>query len=471
MNYCNMFQCYSGQVLRDKQAIRAKRAGQLVRLVAQRNAGLVTDSTEDAPCHLTGEVGPYLWYVPRDMGYNCTAATDVQGQMGPDGNYTGYTGQLQRGTADFGMVFTQMPFPGDPVDYSTVFSAEKISFATMYKRPHRPQGPADLMASILQVDLPSMCVFLAFLAIFVKLLKIWRQKSSVFHVVQNLFQYVGIPGETFSLRWLGLTLITFIFMVNQYYSNVILVDLVRQEHPKVLKHFFDILDPKVDLYVGRNFLVRDILRNSRNLRVQLLADKIDKLTLNKTMVGEGVDEYDIFVGPPRDRLFGSLSGQDLLKHTKIVTCSVMKYKDGDPTVKQSLWIPQDSPYEFLTTAAYSKTLDKGIKQVLDLAMLRGFEHQVYTDILRSRVALKIKELILPEVVPDPLCYSDTILFEEASESDDITINNVFWITLLSIFLCALASVALVLEIRFIRSTKRKTKAYVVSSNAWFSSSR
>ncbi|KAI1298611.1 hypothetical protein HDE_04128 [Halotydeus destructor] len=341
MKYCNMFQCYTGQLLRAKRAIRAKRANQLVRIIAQRSVGLVTGSSEEEPCQLTGQTAKYLWYVPRDMGYNCTAFTDVLGQLGSDGNYTGYIGQLQHGTADVGLIISPMPMPGDPFDYSSVFSAEKISFATLYKRPHRPQG--------------------------------------------RIFQYVSLPAHTLGLRCLGLTMIVLFFIVNSFYSNFILIDLVRQEKPRVLRHFSDILDPKVDLLVSRTFPVLEILRNSKHQQLTSIADEIDRLTLNKTLVGEGFNTYDAYMGEPKDRLFAHLSFYNILKNTRVITCSFMKFNDSQGKEKQSLWIPDDSPSEFLTTFAYSKTLDKSVKQVLDLAMMRGFEHQLYTDIIRSRV--------------------------------------------------------------------------------------
>ncbi|KAI1298603.1 hypothetical protein HDE_04127 [Halotydeus destructor] len=447
MNYCNMFQCYSGQLLRDRQSIRAGRGSQLVRVVAQRNTGLVADSFKETPCQLTGHTAPYLWNVPRDMGYNCTAFTDVVGQLSPDGNYTGYIGHLQQGTADYGMVLNPMPFPGDPFDYSTVFSAEKISFATLYKRPRKPQGHTDLMAAILEIDFPSIGVFVSLLALFVAVLRIQRQKRNFFRIVQAFFQHVGLPAQTLGLKCLGLTLIVLFFIIQSFYSNVILVDLVRQENPKVLRHFSDILDPEVDVLVSRTYPILDILKTCENRQVRLLTEKIERLTLDKTLVGEGLDTYKAYIGKPKERLFGHLSFQNMLKNTRMVTCAVMQEGDSQLGEKQSLWIPDDSPFEFLTTAAYSRTLDKGIKQVLDLAMLRGLEHQLYTDILRSRVALKMKELLLPGIDADPLCYSDAILVEEASESDGITLSNFYGVMFVSGIICVFAVLSLLLEMR------------------------
>ncbi|KAI1278422.1 hypothetical protein HDE_14400 [Halotydeus destructor] len=418
------------------------------------------DSSSDSPCEFKGEMAPLVVNFPRHMGYNCTAFTDIRGELGPDGNYTGRLGQLQHGTADFGFIYAQMPIPGDPVDYSVVFSADKISFTTLYKRPHRPTGPSDLLASMFQIDLWSVCVFVALYALFLAVLKMAKQKRPLFRLVEAQFQYIGLPGDTLGLKCLGLTMIAFFFMLNQFYCNFILEVLVRQEHPEVLSHFFDILAPEADLYVGRMFRIRDILRNSKIERVREVADKIDRLTLKKVLIEEGADVYRMYA-EPKERLFGYLSAQNMLRNSRVIPCSVVPHDEKD--VKQSLWIPQDSPYEFLITAAYSKTLDKGIKQVLDLAMMRGFEHQVYADILRSRIALKVQELLMPGRKPDPLCYSDAILVETASESENITLTNVHMTLLVFFFLHFLASVALLLENRYqvgvstVRQKKRKRR--------------
>ncbi|KAI1298590.1 hypothetical protein HDE_04133 [Halotydeus destructor] len=457
MNYCNMFECYKGQALRDKQAIRAKRGSQLVRIISQRITGLVMNSSEGTPCEFKGAMAPFMVNTPRDMGYNCTAFTDIQGELRPDGNYTGYVGQLQHETADFGFIFAQLPLPGDPVDYSTVFSAEKISFATLYKRPYRPTGPSDILESMFQIDLLSICVFVTLYALCVAVLKITQQKRPWFRLVAAQFQDVGLSETTFGLKCLSLTIIVFFFMFNQFCHNFILAGLVREKNPKVLKHFFDILDPEVDLHVGRTFMIRDILRNSRIERVRAVAEKIDRLTLENVLIKETNDIYKIFA-EPNNRLFSYLNGQNLLKSNRLLLCSVVPHADSD--VKQSLWIPQDSPYEFLTTASYSKALDKGIKQVLDVALMHAFEHQVYSDIWRSQMERTLQELLMPGSKPDPLCYSDAILVERASQSENITLSNVFMTLLILFLLYFLAAVGLLLENRnrvVVSRVRRKRK--------------
>ncbi|KAI1305872.1 Pancreatic lipase-related protein 2 [Halotydeus destructor] len=444
MNYCDIFECYKGQALRDRQAIRAERGRQLVRIIAQRTPNLILDSSPDNPCEFTGEMGSFAVNIARDMGYNCTASTEIQGELGPDGNYTGYLGQLQQGTADFGFIYAPMPVPGDPVDYGTVSWADKISFTTLYKRPHKPIGSTDLLESILQVDLWSVCIFAALYALCVAVLKIVKHKRPWFSLVEAQFQHVGLSGNIFGLKALGLTMTAFFFLINTFYSNFILEALVRQEHPKVLRHFFDILDPEVDLYVGRTFMVRDILRNSKIPRVRAISDKIDKLTLKKVLIKEGRDAYNMY-REPKERLFGYLSAQNSLMNSRPMACTIVPHDEKD--VKQSLWIPKDSPYEFLTTAVYSKRLDNSIKQVLDLAMMRGFEHQVYTDIWLSRLTLKLQELLMPGLEPDPLCYPDYILVETASNNEGITMSNILMTLLALCHMCFLALVAQLWEMR------------------------
>ncbi|KAI1305870.1 hypothetical protein HDE_01078 [Halotydeus destructor] len=389
-------------------------------------------------------MGSFAVNIARDMGYNCTASTEIQGELGPDGNYTGYLGQLQQGTADFGFIYAPMPIPGDPVDYGTVSWADKISFTTLYKRPHKPVGRTDLLESILQIDFWSVCIFAALYALCVAVLKMVKYKRPWFSLVEAQLQYVGLSGNIFSLKCLGLTMTAFFFLMNAFYCNFILEALVRQEHPRVLRHFFDILDPEVDLYVGRTFMVRDILRNSKISRVKAIADKIDRLTLKKVLIEEGRDAYNMY-REPKDRLFGYLSAQNTLKNSRPMACTVVPHDEKD--VKQSLWIPQDSPYEFLTTAVYSKTLDNSIKQVLDLAMMHGFEHQVYTEIWWSRMALKLRELIMSGLKPDPLCYPDYILVETASRNENIRLSNVLMTLLVLCHLYFLALVAQLWEIR------------------------
>ncbi|KAI1298610.1 hypothetical protein HDE_04126 [Halotydeus destructor] len=380
------------------------------------------------------------------MGYNCTAFTDFLGHLEPDGNYTGYIGQLQRGTADYGMILNQMPYPGDPFDYSTVYSAEKIAFATLYKRPQRPQGRTDLMASILDIDFPSIGVFFALLVLYVAVLKTQQHGKTFFPHNSSFFPICRL---TCTYPWFKVSGLdhdcTFL------YGQLIL--LKRHPHgfgspgaPQGTPPFSRHSRAEVDLFVSRTYPVRDILRNCKNQQVRAIADKIDRTDLEPNL---SRGRFRDLQGLHRQTQEPTLRSPEFPEHVEEHSSYNLLHNESENSEdqeKQSLWIPDDSPFEFLTTTAYSKTLDKGIKQVLDLAMLRGFEHQLYTDILRSRVASKMKEILLPGVEADPLCYSDTILVEEASESDDITLNNVHGIMFVSSFIYLLAFLELLLSL-------------------------
>ncbi|KAI1303646.1 hypothetical protein HDE_02079 [Halotydeus destructor] len=407
-------------------ASRIARRKKLVRMVCLHIDNMVGKDFDPSDCKLSGTLGSKVTLMPKLLGYNCSMATDVASELGSDGNYTGFIGQLQRNVADFTSMPTNTPLPGDPVSHGAVMFADKISYTTMYERPHRPSSDSDVLSSLLQFDTLSWVAIMCSMAALSFVLTIQRQQSVFFLLVRCLLQYGELRTRALSVRILGWSMVVAFFLFNSFYSNFILTSIVRQEYPHILSHFFDILKPDVDIYFSQDFPFYDILKNSRIRKVQSVAEKANLLGLNNTFVAGGVDSYDIFLGQP-EKLFGYVGNYIQLDNTKILACTVMKIKNSEHTVPQSLWVPVDSPYEILMTAAYSKNIDQGVKGVMDLAILRHFEHALHGNIYILHFSNAIRDSFFQGTKPDSACYSGAILVKEPDTNHSIGLRNVIFV--------------------------------------------
>ncbi|KAI1285547.1 hypothetical protein HDE_11698 [Halotydeus destructor] len=406
ISYCNVFRCSQGLELSMKRATWAARKKQLVRIVALNIPNIVYRTLDPTECSLDGPFAAEFTLMPKEMGYNCTVVTDVLGERSDEGNYTGVIGQLQHDAADFAVATQSFPLAGDPIDHSVVIMEERLAFTTSYLRPSRPLGDSDILTSFLQFDLLSIVGVISLLSLFVFILKLKQQKNAIFIVSQYVLQYAGIQGLSTGLRLLGFIIVVGFFIVNSFYSNFIMAEIVREVHPSVLRHFSDIFKSDADLFVSEDFPRYRAFKTSSKKQLRLLAEKMEAQTLNRTLVRGGLSSYDIFYGQ-RKRLFGFLGTVGSQKYSRCLVCTLMQIHSAD-AITQSLWVPEDSQVLQMTTSAYNRKLCKNIQDVLNLALLHYFEHDLYGNIYYDRLMESLTSLIGNYEKPDPLCYSDVI---------------------------------------------------------------
>ncbi|KAI1303737.1 hypothetical protein HDE_02087 [Halotydeus destructor] len=424
---CNVFKCLSGQKLANKMAEIGARKNKMVRIVSLYMNSLVTNGENPNDCQLGGALGFSKPLIPKILGFNCTAFTSRYGRQNGSGNYTGLLGHVQRDTADFSASPTNMPLKGDPVEYSPVVMSDRISFSTLYTRPQRPSADSDLLTSLLNIDVYSWTALIFIVSLMYSILLYHKRKNAMFSIYQCFLQRLGPEGPSLSARCLCWTMLTGFFILNQYYSNFILARIVRPAQPYVLKHFFDILGKNVDMCYSEEFPVYDLMKNSGNSKVRQISDVMYGFGVDKLKLEGGINGYKKFLGPPRERLFGLFGSYNRLEHTKSLTCYLIdKWRSSEkyPGEDQSLWVPRDSPHEFFKSLSYSKKIDKDVKLVLDLAVLRFFEHNLYGDRYYRRHIDAVREAYFQDSeTPDHLCYSEKILTGEPDNNHGINLQN------------------------------------------------
>ncbi|KAI1298144.1 hypothetical protein HDE_04337 [Halotydeus destructor] len=127
----------------------------------------------------------------------------------------------------------------------------------------------------------------------------------------------------------------------------------------------------------------------------------------------------------------------------------------------SIWVPSDSPHDYMLSFGYSKCLDEDVKKVLDLGFRHAFEHDLYGEIYHSRIANIFKGSdLLSDVTPDPLCYSDEIIIGNPEDNHAISLSNTAGLLVSLAVGTLLAGGMLVRETscrRYFKPSKRKRK--------------
>ncbi|KAI1303736.1 hypothetical protein HDE_02080 [Halotydeus destructor] len=426
LNYCKVFSCLSGLKKAQKSAERAWRKTKTVRIVALEVSQVVYNSENPYSCQLDGPLGSQFRLLPKLLGFNCTALAQGPSYLEGDGNYTGFIGDLQRSKADFSAMPKSMPLAGDPCAYSPVVTADKLSYVTMYRRPHSPNSDSDLLSSFHQIDSYSWLALAAMLISVYLVLKALRQQLVMFRIIECFFQHVGLQGSSLANKLLGSTMVITFYILALFYSNFLLTEIVRQEHANALKMFLDILRPSADIFFYEDYPVYDTLKTSKNPNLLKIAEKAGS---EATLKG-GIESYNKFLSLP-DKLFGIFGGYSRLKAHRMLICATMQKAGINEDLdreKYSLWIPKDSPHEYFISLGYSKNLDPDIKQVLDSAIQHQSEHNLYGEIFHNWITKSILATnLLNDITPGHLCYLDEVLFEDPDNNHAISLHNTAWL--------------------------------------------
>ncbi|KAI1303635.1 hypothetical protein HDE_02092 [Halotydeus destructor] len=388
---------------------------------------VVNSSTQGKDCTLGGALGSTYALFPKYLGFNCTAYTAHSSRRDKDGNYTGYIGRLQSGLADFSPTTAHVPLAGLPVDYSPVVTSDKLTFTTVYDRPKQAISDSDLLASFQQIDIVSWAAFVLLVIGTAFVLRYQKYKWPLFEVFQCFFQYTGFEAKTLSGRLHSWATLVGFFVLALFYSNFMLSELVQEEHPTVLKNFFDVLKPEAAIRFTSAFPEDLALKNSKNARVRLISEIIEREGVAKLTAIGMKNGLDLYLKPPEGCLVAVFGGQSRIKHAKRVICPML-LKDslahGEPDNTRALWVPPDSPLEILIAIPCNKKLDKGVKKVLDLAVQRYVEHDLFGNIFYERSFDILKEIMYGAATrSDRLCDADKILIGDPDDDQSINMRN------------------------------------------------
>ncbi|KAI1303733.1 hypothetical protein HDE_02083 [Halotydeus destructor] len=418
--YCHLFDCLSGQKKLELERRQHERKDVLVRIVSQYFPAMMMNSSDPSNCEIGGTLGNVMPLFPRSLGYNCTAIVDDLG--GPDsmGNHSGMIGRFQADTADFSPILFRVPLEGDPIAFDHIVFTDKISFSTAYKRPKAPMADNDVTASFRLIENHVWFYLIFMIVLLYAVLKRQGHKNPGFVILKYFLQMTGQQTRAISSRILALAVLVGFFVIGMFYSNFMLSELVRQEKPNVLRNFFDVLRPDAEMFFSSDSQMLNELKRSNNPRMKQIVEKYEK-SANKKAPMEGMEGFNEFLGKAllsngSVALFGK---NIMIQNQKIVGCAMMASAGA---VDYCLWVPEDSPHEWLMAAPFNKRLDKATRLTIEKAVVQYVERGMYGDILWYQFMSIVKREIFPGKT-DPVCYSPTIISEDPDIHHSLSIVN------------------------------------------------
>ncbi|KAI1303738.1 hypothetical protein HDE_02086 [Halotydeus destructor] len=416
----------------------------LVRIVSQYFQGMMENGADPSDCELTGLIHDVLPLFPKVLGYNCTAFADISGEPLPSGNHSGIIGHFQADTVDFSPVPFRVPLEGDPVSIGHVAFSDKISFTTVYKRPRPPVADSDLMASFQHVDY-TVWLILSLIIMFVSLiLRLQGDRNPLFHLTQCFLQMTGRQSVTVSSRILGWTLLIGFFVISVLYANFMLSDFVRQEKPYVLQYFFDVLNPEAEVFFSKDNQMFNELQRSADPRMSEIVQKAIKKGMEKITLKGGISGFSEFIddnlaSKKPVALFGK---SNMIEKQRLIGCTMIWQKDGGRNY--SMWVPQDSPHQWVLATPFNKNLDTAIKDVIDMAVVQFSERGMYGSAFWDRIMSVVKAEMFKEKA-DPLCYSPNITAEDPEAHESLRLINTKFLFIILALVTLFGSLVLTIE--------------------------
>ncbi|KAI1305272.1 hypothetical protein HDE_01615 [Halotydeus destructor] len=166
-------------------------------------------------------------------------------------------------------------------------------------------------------------------------------------------------------------------IISMYYSNFMLAQIVRQEKPDVLEHFLDILRPEASVHFSPENEVYNEIHRSKKPEIMAVVRKIKYSKMEDMMLKQGVTGFYKLIYGSRRKIFGLFGNYNQMRHTRMLACSMMARHAAVDTVSDqdeySIWVPTDSPQEYLLGITFNKRLDRTTRDSLDVAILRHAE--------------------------------------------------------------------------------------------------
>ncbi|KAI1303734.1 hypothetical protein HDE_02082 [Halotydeus destructor] len=228
-----------------------------------------------------------------------------------------------------------------------------------------------------------------------------------------------------------------------------LSNLVRQEKPNVLQFFFDVLQPDAKMYFTSENQILSELKRSTDPKMREVVDKVGEQD-SDTMLAEGMEGFSKFVGLSttsghRLALFGKTL---MIQQQKMVGCVMVA--TADPKSKYALWVPEDSPQQWVTATPFNKRLDKTTREAVDKAVMHYVEQGMFGYVFWWQVMTIVRGVLFPDTPVDPLCYSSVIIAENPETHHGLSLKN------LTILICVCCIIWICAIFALIAENCRKT---------------
>ncbi|KAI1303740.1 hypothetical protein HDE_02084 [Halotydeus destructor] len=420
--FCEIFRCLAGETKLRLQVDRKERKTVLVRIVSQYFSSMMENSSNINDCEITGLVHDMLPLFPKILGYNCTAFVDFSGGPMPSGNHSGIIGHFQADNVDFSPVPFRVPLEDDPVAIGHVAFSDKISFSTVYVRSSSPIADRDLMTFFQHVDYEIWIIFSLIIVFVSFILRLQGDRNPLFHLIQCFLQTTGRQSVKVSSRILGWTLLIGFFVISVFYANFILSDLVRQEKPSVLQYFFDVLNPEAEIFFSKDNQMFNELQRSADPRMSQIVQKATKKGIEKITLKEGMVGFSEFIGSTlsRNKMIALFGKSNMIEKQRLIGCSMIWERDD--IGNYSMWVPEDSPHQWVLATPFNKNLDTATKDVIDKAVVQFAERGMYGSAFWYRLMSVVKAEMFKGKA-DPLCYSPNIVAEDPEAHESLSLMN------------------------------------------------
>ncbi|GFS71828.1 glutamate receptor ionotropic, delta-2 [Nephila pilipes] len=296
------------------------------------------NSSTDGELKLGGIEGRLLNTISRTLGFRVEIVTPEDrkfGQLGPDGNWTGVIGMIQRGEGDFAMNFLAITEQrASVVDFSTVYTVDDTTFvigkpslipaAFAYLYPFQPS----LWASF------AVLLFLMPL-VFIMLLDLKLSYVSLFLQLFGsvLTQALSIKNNSIKSRILLTSWIICVYVISLCYSALLLSFLSIPLQREQVRNFLELLNAvgkgRMKAWVFPGAVVESFLLGSEQVHLKFLGESIKKNAWYSHDLKVGfhqsiINEHSAKIGPrvALKILFGSEESTEIISEDSLVSWNI-----------------------------------------------------------------------------------------------------------------------------------------------------
>ncbi|GFW50475.1 glutamate receptor ionotropic, delta-2 [Trichonephila clavipes] len=287
---------------------------------------------------LSGAEGKLLDVISRALQFRLEIVVPEDnkfGQKGPDGNWTGVIGMVQRGEGDLGMSFLGMTEERAAiVDFSTVYTIDGTTFvigkpspipaAFAYLYPFQPILWASLAAMLLLIPL-----------VFILLMD---HKSSYVSLLLQLFgscltQALSVKNDSMRSRILLMSWVIFAYIISLSYSALLLsfmsVPLQREQVKDFIQLSNAVAKSRIKATVFYGSIVESFLLSSEQVHLKFIGESIKKNAwycyhLKPGFHKDIVNEHKALLGPRviMRIFFGSEESEEVISEDTLVSLNI-----------------------------------------------------------------------------------------------------------------------------------------------------
>ncbi|KAI1309145.1 hypothetical protein HDE_00192 [Halotydeus destructor] len=132
----------------------------------------------------------------------------------------------------------------------------------------------------------------------------------------------------------------------------------------------------------------------------------------------------------------------MIQEQKMLGCAMLAA--AEPTSEYALWVPRDSPQEWVTATPFNKRLAKTTRDIVDMAVMHYVEQGMFGHIFWRQVMTIVRAILFPGPV-DPLCYSSVIMAQDPEVHHGLGLANLEILMAVCVTLGIFAFTALIAE--------------------------